>query len=625
MSGFDWWEKKGSKKVLSFHNGGAKARGRGKTATEPYLSYNLPDILNPLRLSLPSDEELPITRKAPTPEDIESWLGKLSADAYRTLGPELQGLLRGVNLHHVLAKRHLKILILLQPTLIAVIKHLRSKYRTYPLPLEKKLSSYADLSQALLKEMAIGYKLVINDVICDFAEKSLDENMFLFAFQQSIVHLGQQLLESYIQYQPEQDGVWGELHRLYQFAERNGISTKPITPPDPQAGNIGTIQQAYMRIVLLALTQPNHLLSGQAEMIYNHLEQWIESVQMSERLGAQVSVGDMLVDLVSEQPPMIVTSFYRGQPLEGRYLDISGLKKRLEEMRNNMMTSSNAQTLPLIDRIQRDMLSRLCEAWEGRGERRSERIVDGKTPVLTSIGLDAAHHYISGEKPFAPHDEELRGRIARKKQLTDRDELASRQQTITVEEITPDAASPFNNFISGNDAWHTILGTPLPARPQAGHKTAEYPIEAWRRINHSHGGLALQRQPNNRGLMYVGSLVAFRDDRRNEAWRIGVIRWLQNNFPHDLKIGVETLANDSRAVALRILDSEQGADGYFRALIIKPLLTDGVDEALVLPANVFELHKPLLLNEGGDSRRIQLQQIITTTSSFSVFSFEQED
>lgn len=621
MSGFDWWEKKGSKKVLSFIHDGAARNARGQNPSDPYLSYNLPDILNPLRLSLPTHEDLPTTRKAPSPEDIETWLDGHSPESIRNLGPELQGLLRGINLHHVMAKRHLNLLILLQPHVNSAIAHLRGKYRTYPLPLEKKQAANATLTQLLLKEMAVGYKLVVNDVMCDLAEKSLDRNLFLFALQQAIVYLGQQVLEAYIQYQPDPEGVWGELHRLYQFAERNDFTTTAINSQLADAApSGGTLQQAYMRVVLLALTQPNHLLSGQAEMIYHHLEQWTEAVQISDRLGHQMRPGDTLVDLASELPPRIVSAYTRSHPLEGRYLDIGGLKTQVEALRNNIdQITAQSDALPLIERIQRDTLNRLCDAWDGRGERRSERIPDGKTPVLTGIGLEAAHHFISGEKPFNPDDEETRIALSRRARAQ-----PERRPVAPDADAAAHSARPTpGGFVSGGEAWLTLLGDPLAQRRRQQHTQAGFPIEAWRRINHSLGGLGLLRQSNQRGQLYVGSLVAFRDDKGHQAWRVGVIRWLQNQLPQELKIGIEALADDGRAVAVRA--AEDGAEGYFRALLIRPLQHSAVEQALALPANIFESGLSLLLNDDGHITRVQLREIIDTTSSFSLFAFERKD
>lgn len=583
--------------------------------------------MNSLDLHLPQESETPSSHPVPGPEEITQWLKKLPEGNLRATAPIMLGLLRGLNAKRPPASQHLQSLTLLRPNVHTIVDSLRSKYRNQPLPLENQLRVQASLSRQLLEEIALGYKCIVYDLVQNSAGKKLNNDLLIAALKQSIVQLGQQLLESYIQYRIEPTSVWGELHRLYRFAERNGLGAMPAKSLFTNKRRPTTIQQAYIRNVLLGLTQPNHLLSGQVEMIYDYLAGWTSHVRIKERMDTLAETGDMLVDLDSDQPPITATSRTRFRPIDGRHLDISQLKKRLQQALEELETDSG-QSLPLAQRLYQDMLLRLDRVWAGRGERGNERDGDGKTPVMASIGLEAAHHYIGNEKEFSPEGEETQWRKARERPPRDAtgaeglsiDRQNARQTTKTDERQIDPLES---GFITVEEAWSTHLYMNLPIHQQNESKAVNYAIVPWRRINHSEGGLALRLQATSSGTKtYVGSLLAFRDDKENQSWRVGVIRWLQNNSSEDFDIGIQALADYSRAVAVRALTGTGSGGEYFRSLIIGPLPTTGDPQVLVVPANIFAPGTQLLLNRDGEISFIKLTGMIETSGRFSVFAFE---
>lgn len=550
----------------------------------------------------------------------------------------MQGLLHGLNTNRPPISQHLQILALLQPTVNTIIDSLRGKYHNQPLPLDNQLRVQANLSRTLIEEMTAGYKCILVDLSQNTSGKGLRNEAFLATLRQSIVQLGQQLLECYIQYRREPTAIWGELHQLYRFAESNRLNKLPLKTSASGQQPRDTIQQAYTRVVLLSLTQPLHLLSGQAEMIYDYLEEWTTDVHLEERMDTLADTGDMLVDLASNQPPIIATSHTRFRPIDGRYLDISQLKKRLQQTLDKLEPET-AQILPLAKRIFQDMLSRLCKAWAGRGDRASERADDGNTPVLASIGLEAAHYYVSGEKEFLPENDETQWKNANRHQpgnnFEDQELTISPRNTLQAGEENLSPANPnASGFITMGDAWSTHLYIDLPAQQQyidlpvqqqKEDRKADYSVEPWRRINHSEGGLALSWHANSRIKMYIGSLLAFRDDKENLSWRIGVIRWLKNKGSDNFEIGIQALANYSRAVAVRALVGTGNGGNYFRSLIIGPLPSTGEPQALVVPANIFAPETQLMLNRDAEISYIRLTRIIETSGRFSIFAFEETD
>lgn len=633
MSGFGWLGKKGSKDESTSSRQqpqDAYVASLGKSA---YPVRNPWSTKNPLRLHLPLEGEAIPAKSIPAPDEIEAWLLELPAGNSAAVAQQTIGLMRGINLHQIPASQHLATLAVVQSHVDGVVDKLRGKYRNHPMPLDGKLRDQADLAQQLLEQMALGYKLIVNDAIANKTNPEFTEENLLTALNQAIILLGQLVLEHMIQYKNLSHGFWGELHRLYQLAENNRAQNTRVSPLDPTGSVRGpsTIKKSYIQAVMLALTQPNHLLSGQVEMIYNHLKKWSNDVDIERHSNTLVEPGDVIVDLGTNDPPIIATAPLHFMPIDRRYLNIQRLKKGIEQMLIILESSLRKGSVSLVDRMHRDMLSRLRESWEIRSQRGNDRVIDGQTPVLTSIGLEAAHHYISDEQKFQPEKTEARWQSMLRNPLkfpaSASKPASNRRSSSAAKHINNAANNPASpDKPHKSTIWDDIHDIQFNFRQERESKLSGYIVEPWQRINHSLSGVALRRLGANRVAMYVGSLVAFRDDKKHEVWRVGAIRWLQDNGPNAFDMGIVALANESRSIAVRAIsadDSQPGSTGkYHRGLIIGPILTQKEPEGLVVPANLYTPGTELILNEDDSLVHIKLQHLIETSATFSVFAFE---
>lgn len=589
--------------------------------------------MNPLRLHLPaantgSKPALPVPGLA----EIQAWLVSQQDLNAKQVAPALQGLLHGINSRQIPIRQRLQTLSLLQPKVRDIVHTLRGHYRSQPLPLNDKVRGHAELARLLLTEITLGYKLLVNEAVCHSADDDLDSNMFLIALRQTIEELGQLLLECSIQYARVPDGSWGEIHRLYQFADRNGLSTLAITPPAEQDKPLTTILHTYLRVVMMALTQPHHLMNGQAEMIYLHLEQWTVGCRLERRATTEAGSGDLFVDLASDNPPVVATGYMRFRPIDGRFIDITPLQQRLAELRSQLDAATpgtlpGGTTVPLDERLRRDMLLRLCKAWEGRGERQAPRMGDRHTPLLMSIGLDPAHYFVSAEQDFTPEQDEIR-----LLQLWGTEpggapglRLSQADQTL-LQRLAPQEKTRVSQFDAGHDVWTQMHNRDLKARDQRRAALARYCIEPWVRINHSLGGLAARRTAPCRSHFQVGGVLAFRDDNTSADWRLGMIRWVQDNGADGYDIGIKTLSYRSTPVAVRAFIGAGAGGEYFRSLLIDLKHAHETESAhttaLAVPAYIYDVHTQLVVNRGERLEFVQLTALLETTSTFSVFAFQ---
>lgn len=580
--------------------------------------------MNPLKLRLPIPAQVDIAQRAPRPAEIRDWLASLPAHDPAANLVQVAALLVRYNQHTLPTSQRFEALQILQPWVMRQLPARQQKYRDQSLPLTRRRQGLADEVFDLLDNLAQGYKQVISDAISDADADDLTPDTFLLALRQTIEQTGLLMLEAYAQYRSEPVGLWGELHRLYALAERNGLNTMAIEGNDADGQPLTTIQHAYLRIVLLGLAQPYRLQSGQADILYGLLRQWTIGCRLVEKKGTLAEAGDCVVDLAGSQPPKMATQQTRFRPVDGRFLDISTLRQRLEEMSRQKADTSNQ---PLAERLRRDLLMQLCKVWQGRGERQSERQADGRQTYMMCIGLGAAHHQVSNEAEFTPEQDESEFHQPQKRHhrlsLQAKDDASPQFGATTADGRE---ATRISRFTVDADVWDAVHDTQLHARVLRESAMAGYAVEPWRCINHSDGGIALRRQPDTRARARVGVLTAYRHEHELSHWHIGTVRWLQINKQGSLELGIKSLGNHMAAVAVRAIGGAGSGGEYFRSLLIDVTDTEGhTGKGLLVPVSIYDIGTQLVLNLKIEMKYIRLTHIIETTSAFTLFAFRSID
>lgn len=581
--------------------------------------------MNPLKLRLPLPAPIDPDDPTPTPADVRTWLTTLPAhDAAASL-LQAMSLLQRLNRRTLPTTRRFETLQSLRPWLLQRLPELQKRYRNKSLPLTKSLQRQADEVFQLLDELAQGYKLLINDAISNLDHDDMKPDTFLLALRQAIEQLGQLLQECYAQYRSEPAGSWGELHRLYALAERNGLNTMAIDGEDSTGQPLTNIQHTYLRIAMLGLAQPSRLLPGQADTLYVQLKKWTAGCRMFEKRATLAEAGDIVIDLAGDRPPQMATSQTRFRPVMGRFLNIDALRQRLEKL--SQQVNERGQ-LSLTERMRRDLLFRLCQVWQGRGERQSERIrPDSDKAAILCVGLGAAHHNISGGGAFTPEADESNFHRPGKGDgntlsLMPRDSSTSLRFDISAQTRDGRETTRVSRFDTDGDVWNAVHDTQHHARVLREAAAAGFATEPWRVINISDGGVALLRQPDSLLRARVGVLTAYHREDQPNLWHVGIVRWLQTNEQDQLALGIKSLGTHMVPIAVRAIAGTGNGGEYFRSLLID------IDEAgvearkgLLVPVGIYDIGTQLVLNLKPSIKYAVLTHLIETTSAFSLFAF----
>jgi len=600
--------------------------------------------MNPLRYRLPQQQQNDINALQPRPNALAAWITAQPTINLQTTAPLAFRLLQRYNRCKMPAAMRLKAMITLQPMIDNIVEQLRSYYQNESLPLCKSARTQANMAARFLDETAFAYKAAVTDAVIDAENNEMSINLFIASLRLAIDHLGLQLLECYAQFASPIEGLWGEIHRTYQLAERNGLHTRAFTENankmDAPAGDresalgytdtpFATVQHGYLRLVLLALATPSHLMPGQATQIYTYLEKWTAGCRMFHKKVTEVKIGDIIIDLADERPPTVATGYARFRPIDGRFLDISKLQEKLDEISACMDEQHQAKQgvpLTIVERLRRNLLTRLRKAWQGRAERAYQREEDMTAHISLCMGLDMCHHFISNQNDFHPEQDEIDYH---------RPQEASNGLTLVpTNTLTLDAPGSTNQqgrdttrvsrFIEGVDVWDAIHEAEIHAREKREAAMAHFCVEPWLRINHSAAGLALRRLPKTQSRTRVGTVVAFRNNS-NELWSIGTLRWLRDSPGKAFDIGIMTLSTHGIPVAVRAIGGPGAGGEYFRSLLIQSTFLkkqNTVESALLVPASIYDIGTQLVLNRQTELEYVRLTQMIETSNSFSLFEFK---
>ncbi|NOX92570.1 MAG: hypothetical protein GXP18_09025 [Gammaproteobacteria bacterium] len=599
--------------------------------------------MNPLKYRLPQQQQNDINALQPRPNTLTAWIAAQPTINLQSTASLVFKLLQSYNRCKMPAAIRLKAMITLQPVIDNIIEQLRGYYQNESLPLRRNARIQANMAARFLDEAAFAYKATVTDAVIDTENNEMSINLFIASLRLAIDHQGQQLLECYTRFAPPITGLWGEIHRTYQLAERNGLHTRVLTENDDRVNAEGgkedvpggacnpfaTVQHGYLRLVLLALATPNHLMPGQATQIYTYLEKWTAGCRILGKKITEAKTGDIIIDLAGERPPAVATGYARFRPVDGRFLDISKLQEKLDEISASVDEQHRARhgvPLTIAERLRRDLLTRLRKAWQGRAERSCQREEDMTTHISLCMGLDMCHHFINNENDFCPERDEIH--YHRPQETSSGLTLAP---TDILELEAPDSTSQsgrditrVSRFTEGVDVWDAIHETEIHAREKREAAMAHFRTEPWLRINHSAAGLALRRLPKTRSHTRVGAVVAFRNND-DESWTVGALRWLQDVPGKAFDIGIITLSTHGTPVAVRAIGGAGTGGEYFRSLLIQPTFLkkqDTVEFALLVPASIYDIGTQLVLNRQTELEYVRLTRMIDTSSSFSLFAFK---
>ena len=244
----------------------------------------------------------------------------------------------------------------------------------------------------LMNELAMGYKIVVNDA----SEQSINLKLNLvaqLAINRACEQLSYMALHAYKFYQTVPARVFKELHQLYQLSLHANVAD--ITPTlDQQTKALRSIHQRYAQILLVSICNPYGLTSGHVLEAYFIMEQLIDDVEILPLpKDHEASAGHFYINCLSDRTPtptVLPTIEDQAQPPT---LILN--TKPLLIIADSLFQQSNKNQIT-EDTINIHLFKQLIPFLNTSYQRKQLRLpVTGNEQVYLAFGLTAIHHCMS--------------------------------------------------------------------------------------------------------------------------------------------------------------------------------------------------------------------------------------
>ena len=405
-----------------------------------------------------------------------------------------------------------------------------------------------------------------------------------------IMHQGLDAKIRLFRYEQWIPAKWSDLHSLFQMACSAQIERQPVAVLP--GGGLTTIEQEYLRVLVLQLMNSGNLTPRHLEWIAEQLSEWCTPL----RLNIESSiVTTFYVDLASRTGLKRRTP----QPLEGRVLFLDTRPLHAVLMQNVVMLDQKVRNNPLSDRTPRradqlNLLSKLASQVDPefkplarRGERTSaEGSVDaiiGFAKIAAFLRDDEMQPFIEGKRSPSTFGE-------------------------TIEIAT------FGRMRNEN----------ARAMEVARRRLANYAVPggAWDVRDVSQTGFRLIAPMSVINAVTLGTLAAIRPQTQLR-WTLGIVRRMKRLTTERAEIGLQVIANN--LVGVELTETKRAEPDYsiegevptvssrrFNGLFLSLKKRDGETavQTLVVPPGEYQPGKRLHMSVARSSQRIAFGRVL---------------
>ncbi|MCW8932212.1 MAG: hypothetical protein OQL19_18505 [Gammaproteobacteria bacterium] len=506
------------------------------------------------------------------------------------------------------------------------------KTNSVSFPINEEYQLHINHLQQLLLESSVAYQIIIHDIannkkyVDQYIGSLVPEALFMALF-----YFSRLLVERFQFYLSEPVHIWQELNQLYLLAERIGAQ-------DYLVGKKVSLKSCYLQIAILKILNPYRMMRLEARKIYDLLAGWVEHCEIIA-YGKSVLEQKFVVDLLSDQSPHYFdkekdAKKSNAEKFEGRIVTMDKLKVFLDAHLEQIMEQKHDRVLSYQSRIHNEMLQRIDNEINVHEERSEERQLIGNEIKLVS-GFRACHHFISHRKPFKPQ-EEIDARLEeRLEQNQPKDDSNINLIGLLEEAKLLDKKNPMGELQSVNpfldesqivgDEWeHIYASSVINANMRSPQEQLNQYLkeESWKQKNESAHGMLLVSKNDIDVPIGVGMLVAYRLNIE-KAYCLAIVKWLRVNPHKGIAIGLQLIAVQSRAIAVKGIKGTGGGGQFQRAFLISENDTKGKGGKLhlIVPSGVYDEGSVLKVWHNEKLNYVMISDILLATDSFERVAF----
>lgn len=554
-------------------------------------------------------------------KQIAVWIDALPLGDNEETTKQLYAVLSHLNRVQLPAPVRLKTMLQLQNTFNHCVQTLKSQYLGHSFPLKPRALRAADRTIAMLGEIAISYKITaieLQDHNRLFRNKLLSATIY-----KAVESLNELLMAHYQVYAPEPPRLWNEIHTLYSFAETEDLHKTRVRDIETDNEKQACIQHKYKETLLLALSNPYHLRRNEIDKVHLLVKEWATYTNLINPQLSPSGEANFVTCLKLDRPPVELGLIKTLEDESCRFLNTSNLTQHLRYL---LSQETEEQKLSSVSGVYSEnnnehLLKQLIAAWDSRGKRSFSR-----SPVIgsidLSIGLNSTHFLI--EECNRPPVEEPEEIIEEDSGFIDdtKNPLDINHTTFSIEPIPGEADG--EQYWDRNPNSHVRDLTPLA---NANDPTLEikptYNYQPWKTLNISAGGYCLLWDHDNSSNAQIGEIVGIKETGQDgeNAWRIGVVRWMQYLRHQGLKLGIQILSPNATTIQSRLLKGRASKKKEYSCLGLPEMKAMHQPASILTPALHYKVGDALILNNQGNLMNVQLTRLVENTGNFARFQY----
>lgn len=561
------------------------------------------------------------------PRKVKKWLASMRRANMGDFTRQIYKGLLTLNRQNMPPKHRLENMELLREPTRHIFTQLHRHFINRTLPLPDKSQKIISLNQALLNEMATGYKILIFEGSNNLAK--VDNKITAIACERTLHYYSELLLRSSQIYSELAKGVWWDIHRIYGYAEIKKLHQKAIIDAELSTKSIST-ENYYKQILLFSLARPNALRQSDAERLYKSINEWAKLTIISSQPSKNKINRYFISKLNSDLPPNCVSEDDLKNLEHIRAIDTSLLVEHLQKLDNESNDLDSAVSIG--DKVSQETIRTLITSWSLCAKRRFSRAKrsDG---IQVSIGLNPIFKALVTEVTPPKPKTKKPGSMFSLESIPESEkankDIFSKQDPsffITHPEMkseTDRSAGAWDMVAKGRALTESYAQELEEQDKNFGDINKEAPDLHWKITNVSAGGYCLNWDSSSPSRALVGELISIQEKEPDHTfqWRVGVIRWMQFSRSNGLEIGVQVLS--PKVISCQVQRLNRKNEEPFNGLMLPGIKPIQQPSTLLLPAHAFRRGNRLNLNVYDRDMEIKLGTIREHTGSFTQFQFSQ--
>ncbi len=492
--------------------------------------------------------------------------------------------------------------------------------------MSKKATEVLKLQQNILNELAVVYKIIIQETV------NRDNRLSSKKLITCVHHAMYYQLEQYITlaqvYSEPPQSFWQDLCQLYGIAEHFDLTDMQTKNEIDLVSPKSSPEDLFTQACLLSLSNLHTYGHGEAGKIAAFLSKTSQLADLTENFPTNREY-TFFINLALRKPVRLMPDEEIPISSKNRYIDATSLINKLNEaISSNHSGEIESNYLP--NDLSKSLSKRLLKKLTSKPKRTSKRAVPAKGRLHVVMGMrDTIDILQTGHSTAKniPNPENNKSNL----ELMPIDN--SRVATFFNDNHNEDEES---YLVSSSDAWDWISRGNVVSGQQDHEKTQieieknqniclNPVVQTWDISNASKGGYCLSSNNISDYQSQVGDIILIRlENKLNDEWRLGVMRWMQSSSEQGVKMGMEILHGSVEV--LEVIDAHQI---YNKSIELDYILQvtentpSGICKTIITPPNAATNGDHLVIQVGRKSQNIVFQDRLEQTISFAKFSYSE--